>query len=286
MKALVCFCVLTLFFIRPIYSDGIPDDPVMAKIDSSLIQLMQIQKKIAYIHPLLEKFQPIAILNQDDLYIFDYDTLRSQYIFIKKSPPPYPLSDGIRASFPLSVYNWKPTCVVSLDIFNSIDQLVLVFHEFVHCHQANTMEFKIKDSLAIHQQAMENGDYMWELNHPFPYSDTLFIKYYDEFLSALSDNNEIKIIESRKFLQNHLTEIDYEYMTWQEWKEGLARYIENRIKKELGLAENFYGREKPYHRVTFYYGGELFVKYLFNQDKSTITNLYALFNYISDTHLQ
>lgn len=285
MKALICFFVLSLILIKSGYSIEVQNDPVMTKIDSGLIQLMQIQKKISHIHPFLEKFQPIAIHNQDKLYIYDYDTFKSQYVFIKKSPPPYPMIDGIRASFPLSVYNWKPTCVVSLDIFNSLDQLVLIFHEFVHCTQANTVEFKIKDSLAIHQQAMKNSDYMWEINHAFPYSDTLFIKYYDEFLDAVKDNDEIGILESRQFLKNHLNKIDYEYMTWQEWKEGLARYIENGIKRELGLEENFYGKEKPYHRVTFYYGGELFIDYLFKRDKILTTNLEALFNGIYNDSL-
>jgi hypothetical protein len=70
-------------------------------------------------------------------------------------------------------------------------------------------------------------------------------------------------------------------MIWQEWKEGLTRYIENKIKTELGLEENFYGKEKPYHRITFYYGGEMLIDYLFDQDDTLFMDLEALFRHIA-----
>jgi len=35
----------------------------------------------------------------------------------------------------------------------------------------------------------------------------------------------------RKYLKNH----DYEYMIWQQWKEGFARYIENKIRNTLNV---------------------------------------------------
>ena len=280
MKPLIIFFVLLLILIIPGYSIDVQNDPIIAKIDSGLIQLVSIQKKIVHIHPLLKEFHPIAVSNKDQLYIYDYDTLINQYNFIKKSSPPFKLIEGIRASFPLSVYDNKPSCVVSSDIFDSLNEIVLIFHEFIHCSQANTVEYKIKDNLAIHQQAMKNSDYMWEINHPFPYSDTLFIKYYDEFLNALKENNEDKIHESRQHLKTHLNNIDYEYMIWQEWKEGLARYIENRIKRELGLEENFYGREKPFHRITFYYGGEAFIDYMFKRNTNLVSDLEILYDQI------
>ncbi len=278
MKPLFILFLLLLLIIIPGYCIDVQNDPIMAKLDSGLIQLEKIQKKIVHIHPLLKEFHPIAVSYKDQLYIYDFDTLNNEYNYIKKSPPPFKLIEGIRASFPLSVYDNQPSCVVSSDIFDSLNEMVLIFHEFIHCSQANTVEYKLKDNLTIHQQAMKNSDYMWEINHPFPYSDTLFVNYYDQFLNALKENNEDKIFKSRQQLKKNLSKIDYEFMTWQEWKEGLARYIENLIKRELGLEENFYGKEKPYHRVTFYYGGEAFIDFICKRNANLVTDLDILYN--------
>ena len=281
MEFAIKFPAVTLlilyFIIESSISQVEQNIPISARIDSGLSELLQIQKKIKHIHPFLENFHPIAIHSQKQLYIYDYDTLSCKYNFVKNTPPPFPLVDGIRASFPLSVYDGKPTCIVSPDIFDSLEEIVLIFHEFIHCTQANTVEFKIKNELAIHQQAMQNNDFMWELNHKFPYSDSLFIKYYDELLNAINLNDHQKVEQSRESLKNHLKEIDFEYMVWQEWKEGLARYIENKIKCELGLEQNFYGKEKPYHRISFYYGGEALLVYLFGQNESLYSDLEMLF---------
>lgn len=277
MKFLVSTLLILCIFITNSFSQIEQDVSVIAKIDSGLSELQQIQNKIKHIHPFLGNFHPIAVHSQNQLYIYDYDTLLNKYNIVKKSPPPFPLIDGIRASFPLSVYDGKPTCIISLDVFDSLEEIVLIFHEFIHCTQANTVEFKIKNELAIHQRAMKNNDYMWELNHAFPYTDSLFIQYYDELLNAVNLNDQQKIGQSRDSLKSHLNEIDFEYMVWQEWKEGLARYIENKIKRELELKENFYGKEKPYHRVSFYYSGEVLIVYLSKQNKIVDPDLETLF---------
>jgi len=62
------------------------------------------------------------------------------------------------------------------------------------------------------------------------------------------------------------TDGDYEYMVWQEWKEGFARFIENRIRRKLDLSENHDGREEPFDRVVFYEGGAGFLELLGIQD--------------------
>ncbi len=41
-------------------------------------------------------------------------------------------------------------------------------------------------------------------------------------------------------------------MTWQEWKGGLARYLENAIAVRLGQPANHGGLEPPFTPVTFY----------------------------------
>lgn len=48
----------------------------------------------------------------------------------------------------------------------------------------------------------------------------------------------------------------YEYMVWQEWKEGFARVIENRIRDRLGLPQNAGGSSSLLIRTVFS-GGEV-----------------------------
>ncbi|MBN1408370.1 MAG: hypothetical protein JW956_11305 [Calditrichaceae bacterium] len=273
--------LLTVFILIQILTAGdSADNQFLEKMDTGLRKVLEIQRKIEHIHTFLSELHPIAVYKDEKLFIYDYDSSLAQYQLVKKADSPFPMSPGIRASFPLSVYENIPACVVSPDVFEKDEEIVLIFHEFMHCVQYSTVEFRLKEQLKIYQQAMTNKDYMWEINHPFPYSDSIFVKYYDAFLSALNEKSKAKIIESKKQLKNHLTELDYEYMTWQEWKEGFARYIENRIKQELGLKENFYGKEKPYNRIIFYYGGELLIKYLYNQHKRSVSDINLLYNQI------
>jgi len=171
---------------------------------------------------------------------------------------------------------------VHQDIFNSLAGYVTVFHEFMHCNQFLLCEEKIKNELLIAQKALAANDYMWELNHKFPYNDSIFIDYYSHFLSALDEGDESGIKYIRVQLNQYLTPIDYEYMIWQEWKEGFARFIENKIKHNLNLVKNIYGCEKPFNRVTFYYGGEKFIGYLASKNPELCLNIERLFYHIKN----
>ena len=70
---------------------------------------------------------------------------------------------------------------------------------------------------------MERKDFMWELEHPFPYGDADFVRDYKDLLSALGTGDEGRVVSIRKALKERLSWEDWEYMTWQEWKEGTAR---------------------------------------------------------------
>jgi hypothetical protein len=115
---------------------------------------------------------------------------------------------------------------------------------------------------------------MWEINHPFPYSAPDFVHRYQKFL------NENRLSEAENFHQQMkviLNLRDYEYMVWQEWKEGFARYIENRIKDRLGLVENHGGKELPFSRVTFYEGGAHFIEIVERQNPDLLIDIELLF---------
>ncbi len=81
----------------------------------------------------------------------------------------------------------------------------------------------------------------------------------------------------RVFLKETLNTHDYEYLVWQEWKEGFARLIENRIRKKLGLEENHGGIEKSFTRVTFYEGGALYISVLIKKEKGLEKDIKKLF---------
>ena len=139
------------------------------------------------------------------------------------------------------------------------------------------MEYALKERLKIAQIAAENNDYSWEISHRFPYNDSSFVSDYSLLFGALEDKDKKRIASSRARLQRHLNLVDFEYLVWEEWKEGFARLIENRIQAHYGLDENNYGKEKPFNRVTFYHGGAKFIEHLIVQENDLFSNQEALF---------
>lgn len=267
-----------LFFYQFSYPEQTTDQTIISEVETALRKLITMQKEIKDIHPFLNQLHPIAIVEDDHLYIFDFDQLSKKYQYQKKAPVPFPMPKGIRASFPLSSYGGKPSCVVTRDIFNSLNGYILIFHEFIHCIQANTCEYQLKKRLKVAQIAAKNKNYSWELNHPFPYRDSTFVTDYSHFLNALKNNNRKEVIEYRTRLKRNLNQVDFEYMVWQEWKEGFARLIENKIQSKYGIKENQYGKDKPYNRITFYYGGANFIKYIVLHENDLFLNIELLFN--------
>lgn len=274
----VTLIMLGVYVYQPLFGQQGHDQNIVAELGSALCRLTDIQKEIECIHPFLKRMHPVAFVEGDVLYIFDIDSSSREYRFQKKVPVPFPLPQGIKASFPLSSYDNKPSCVVGSQVFNSSTGFVFIFHEFVHCQQALTCEYRLKEKLNVARIAQENQNYSWELNHPFPYDDSVFIDNYSGFLKALAEENEDQIKRFRLRLKKHLKQIDLEYMVWQEWKEGFARTIENFIRNKYDLKINVSGKEKPYSRVSFYYGGEQLIKYLVRDKNQLLLDLESLFH--------
>ncbi len=98
--------------------------------------------------------------------------------------------------------------------------------------------------------------------------------------------NELRVARCRSFLRELLNALDYEYMVWQEWKEGFARLIENRLRNKLELAENRGGIDLPFNRVTFYEGGERYISLLFGQNKELEKDIETLFRHMLNGQVQ
>lgn len=274
-----------IIFISTLYQNCFPQTTsveLISKMDSSLVQLVKIQELVKDIHPCLIKFHPVAIPYKDSLLIFDYDTTENEYGFVKETAQPFPLPEGIQASFPLPSYANKPTCIVNQNTFSNLSGYSTVMHEFIHCCQYNGAEPELKQSLEVYKKAMETKNYSWEITYPFPYDDSVFINYYGKFKTSLENDDIQPARLYRDKLRSYLSKTDFEYMLWEEWKEGLARYVENKIKERLNIKRNDYGKDEPYNRVSFYYSGELLITRLAESDPGLPGDMKQLFIKMKD----
>lgn len=247
----------------------------MASDTSIQVQkVFEVQGMIQDIHPFLERLFPIALVEDDHFLIYDLEPHSRRYALARSVATPMPIPQAVRAAFPLEGYGNRMACVVTGDVFDTLDGYVTIFHEFIHCQQAESCEQRLKQSLGIARQAQDAGDFMWEINHPFPYAAPDFVQCYAAFLEA-HDLSEVEGI--RQQLRGILKPHDYEYMVWQEWKEGFARFIENQIKHRLGLPENHGGRAQPFDRVVFYEGGAHYIGQLGLQIPDLAVQIEALF---------
>ncbi len=244
----------------------------------NLDKLVILQEEVCGLNPALADLYPVAIVVDDRFQVFDFNEYRNAYESVKDIPAPMPVPEGVRAAFQLEAYGGRIACVVTPDVFDSEEGTITILHEFVHCYQYETCEQDLKMTLDIACKAQEKGDFMWEIQHPFPYNARDFIQPYAAFLKGLEENDEERVNTSRKALRTYLGVHDYEYMVWQEWKEGFARWVENQIKLHLGLPENKGGLGKPYSRVVFYVGGESYIDYLAKRDPDLTADLPGLFH--------
>ncbi len=248
--------------------------------DNQLQEIFNIQRRVVSIHPFLERVFPVALVEGNQFLIYDIDESGQRYVFVRNEPTPMPIPLKVRAAFPLECYGGRTACVVTGDVFDSLEGYATIFHEFVHCQQSETCEHELKQTLEIARRAQAENDYMWEINYPFPYDSPDFIDLYTSFLDELDNNRESKVSEYRSRLKQILEKNDYEYMIWQEWKEGFARMIENRIKNRLGLAENHGGNIKPFDRVLFYEGGARYIEFLGLHEPQLLVEIEKLFHRI------
>jgi hypothetical protein len=250
---------------------------VQSGYSSQLQEIFAVQSKIVDIHPLLARVFPIALVEDGQFLIFDAEPSDRRFVFIKQAATPMPMPRGVLAAFPLESYGNRVVCVVTGEVFDSLEGYVTIFHEFIHCQQFEICELELKQRLGIARKAQAEGDQMWEINYPFPYDAARFVELYTSFLRAVEGDRPDKVLECRRQLKQGLDAGDFEYMVWQEWKEGFARFVENRIRRRLGLEENHGGREEPFERVLFYEGGARFIEFLEAREPHLTADIEKLF---------
>jgi hypothetical protein len=268
---------------NPVVNDPVVNDPVIQKYDAPLQRVFEVQARIVHLHPFLSELFPIAVVEGGTFHIFEPISGSGSYRFAVASPTPMPVPQGVRAAFPLEALDGAPACIVTGEVFDDLEGYVTIFHEFIHCHQWVRGEQELREDLPLARKAKEERDMMWEIAYPFPYDQESVVDTYRSWMTALElkDHHEGTSLERahqrRQAFRQAVSELDWDYATWQEWKEGFARYLENLMRAELGLPRNEGGREGKMSRVTFYAGGALLVERLAEQAPELLVDLPALF---------
>jgi hypothetical protein len=255
-----------------------PADPNLAP----LARIFEVQDKIKDIHPAFERLHPVAIVTGGEFHIYIPDLGKRNYRLVTTAPDKFNIPVGIRAAMPLDFWGSRMACVVSPEVFDKLAGYATVFHEFVHCHQWDTCELRLKDSMGVFKKAMADKNYMWELQYPFPYENPDFVREYENLFAALDSGDSNRVLDIRKSLKARLSKDEWDYMTWQEWKEGTARRLENEIDARLGLPQNSGGRKPPFNRVSFYAGGEALIRMLEKGEPGLTKDIERLYHKIAE----
>ncbi len=270
--------LLVLFFLGQMAGAPAQNPERMATAyRQQLVRVFEYRDSLEGVHPFIKDLHPIAIAEDGHFYVFDLNEQGDEYLVRAHEEIQMKVPKGVRAAFPLQFYDNKCACVVTGEVFDAPQGYVTIFHEFAHCHQWNTVEPALREKLPLAQKSLEKGDMMWEINYPFPYEDKWFVETYSAFIRAAQQKDEVAVAYIRGELATMLNDDDYQYMIWQEWKEGFALLIENRMRDQLGLPLNAVGQQQPYSRTVFYAGGSAFIEYLADQQPELLTDLEALF---------
>jgi len=70
-------------------------------------------------------------------------------------------------------------------------------------------------------------------------------------------------------------------MVWQEFKEGFARYIENRIREKLQVYLNSNKLEEPFSRVIFYELGSRYISAILKENPQIKENIKCIYDKIN-----
>jgi len=232
-------------------------------------EFCELHSRVKGLHNSISELQPVAIVKDNKYFLFVPQN--GKYEFITEHPTPFSIDFEIYAAFPLDFYQNEIAAIVTENALRNEKNHVVVLHEFVHCFQWNTCEQNIRSSLTIEQEQMSMGAYDWEINYSFPYEDDLFVSMTEK----LCRTN--KFADYHKKLHKHLKKTDFEYLIWQEWKEGFARYIENLIRANLGVELDYIALSRPFDRVSLYEIGSRHIASLIKEDNSLSNDLQKLF---------
>jgi hypothetical protein len=239
--------------------------------------IIKMHDEVKNIHVSLEKLYPITVISDGYFYVFDKSEIGDKYEFRRKVETSIVVSGDILTAFHLNFYDMKPSVVISKNMLENQGNNILVLHEFVHCFQLENGAVEIRNELSVQRQEIVRNNYNWEIDYPFPYSNDYFIDKTTELSDRFSSGNYDYIEVYHNCMKAYLHKAEYEYMVWQEWKEGFARHVENLIRRELKLQLNGNILRSPFGRVHFYEIGSKYIEMLLEKDEELNDNLVKLF---------
>ena len=219
-------------------------------MELALSPVLNKKQEACQVHSLFNYQYPIGIGVSDKLHVFQEQSGGYQYKTTVILP--MEIQEGTKAAF--SVDNLEECCcIITPSCLKESNFYATILHEFVHCYQDRTCEQDLKSKLGIYQLTSSSQDYMWEINHAFPYTNPDYIK----LIQNLSRLDYHEILKALSNLKSTLETIHYEYMIWQIWKEGFARFIENKILRMNEIVENNGGNElESLNRTSLYFIGD------------------------------
>lgn len=244
---------------------------------ASLEKLHQLHKQVRDIDVSISELYPVTLVENNTFFVFDLNKSGEEYEYKLESPTPMPIPGGVLASFSLDFYNEKSSAIISDEAFNTLKGYIFIFHEFIHCFQWENGERDLRKTLEIERKYRNENNYMWEITHPFPYENSIFINNTRELETYIDAEDYNRVFHYHKQMKEGLDRIDYEYMIWQEWKEGFARSIENIIRHRIGVKTNTIKLQPQFNRVSFYEIGSKYINLLINNNphlKNDIRELY------------
>ena len=278
-----CLWVLVVLSTAAMASESrVPQEPAPPDLSAALDRVYTLQQQVRDLHPAFDHLYPVAVVRGGTFYVYEPDLGARHYKLAVTAPDKLNVPSGVRAAMPLDFWGNRVACVITPEALDDAGGLIVVFHEFVHCYQWETCELRLKEKLGVYRAAMGRKDYMWELQYAFPYGDGDFRQYYGAMIAALYKGDSAGLEAARRKLKEALSPDDWDYMTWQEWKEGLARYLENAIQTRLGRPENRGGLEPPFTRVTFYAGGAGLIRELSGRQPGVLKDIEALYHRIAE----
>ncbi len=241
------------------------------EIEIALSPVLKKKEEACNVHSLFNYQYPVGIGVSDKLHVFQE---RSKgYHYKTCISLPNEIREGTKAAYPVNDLE-DCCCIITPSCLEESNFYSTILHEFVHCYQSRTCEQDLKEKLEIYQSAFKSQDYMWEINHAFPYANPDFVK----LIQNISRFDYHEILISLSSLKSTLEVYHYEYMIWQIWKEGFARFIENKILRMNSIAENNGGSdfESP-NRYSLYFLGDRIWRQLELWDTSLIENIEKAF---------
>lgn len=214
----------------------------------------------AYAHGIVAALHPIAVASGRVLTVYDGAHL-SDFREVERVEFSFEIPDATQAAFPLEQYNNRCVAVLGCGVVSTQDDMVTLIHEFVHCDQWESCEPTLRAELTIEQHYRSQANSMWEINHPFPYDNCEVQNAFSGYKKALSEGDRAGAMRMKQKIHDSVSTMDFEYLLWQEWKEGYARYCENRLRKLLSMPEAR-SPEHVFDRVSLYASGELLITLL------------------------